>query len=164
MCFPATDRSMSRSTARDKDRGGRVFRPQAGPANFNVNVSGDLLYGQTGKMKFTFDSTIFRARPSRRIFRSVTKKLTTRSRLRSKTATLRRLLMLVREYEETENYINTMTVYEAIDKIALMYSDSTEPVSVADIFMSYAEDGRSGIIRPAWTGICRRRAHNNRGN
>ena len=60
--------------------------------------------------------------------------------------------MLVREYEETENYIDTMTVYEAIDKIALMYSDSTEPVSVADIFMSYAEDGRSGIIRPAWTG------------
>ncbi len=129
---------------------GDVYSASAG-ANFNVNVSGDLLYGQTGEMKFTFDY-YFSGTPVTANISLGDEKIDHAIEITVENGNITRFLMLVREYEETENYINTMTVYEAIDKIALMYSDSTEPVSVADIFMSYAEDGRSGIIRPAWTG------------
>ena len=129
---------------------GDVYSASAG-ANFNVNVSGDLLYGQTGEMKFTFDY-YFSGTPVTANISLGDEKIDHAIEITVENGNITRFLMLVREYEETENYIDTMTVYEAIDKIALMYSDSTEPVSVADIFMSYAEDGRSGIIRPVWTG------------
>lgn len=129
---------------------GDVYSASAG-ANFNVNVSGDLLYGQTGEMKFTFDY-YFSGTPVTADISLGDEKIDHAIEITVENGNITRFLMLVREYEETENYIDTMTVYEAIDKIALMYSDSTEPVSVADIFMSYAEDGRSGIIRPVWTG------------
>lgn len=129
---------------------GDVYSAASG-ADFNVNVSSDFLYEPTGGMQFTFDY-YFLGTPVTTDVSYGDEKLGHAIEITVEGGNITRFKMLVREYEATENYVDTMTVYEAIDKIALMYPDSREPVLIADIFMSYAEDGRSGIIKPVWTG------------
>ena len=120
-------------------------------ADFKVNVSGDLLYEPSGVMTFVFDY-YFSGTPVTADISLGTEKMEHAIEITVRGGYITKFKMLVREYEETGNDVDMMTVYEAIDKIALMYSESTEPIHVADIFMSYAEDGKSGIVSPVWTG------------
>ncbi len=129
---------------------GDVYSSSSG-ADFKVNVSGDLLYEPSGVMTFVFDY-YFSGTPVTADISLGTEKMEHAIEITVEGGYITKFKMLVREYEETGNDVDMMTVYEAIDKIALMYSESTEPIHVADIFMSYAEDGKSGIVSPVWTG------------
>lgn len=130
---------------------GDVYAAASGE-DFKVSVSGDILEAPSGIMNFAFDY-YFSGTP---ITTDVTvggEKMQHAVEITVQNGYITKVRMLVREYAETGNYINTATVYEAIDNVALIYENKMEPIRIDDIFASYREDGAGGIIKPVWTGF-----------
>lgn len=129
---------------------GEVYSEASG-ADFKVNVSGDLLYASSGKMDFSFDYYFLGILVTTDV-EVGTEKLNHAIEITVEDGYITKVRMLLREYEETDEYLDTLTIYEAIDKIALLYNEKTDPVRIDDIFLSYKEYGGEGIISPIWTG------------
>lgn len=129
---------------------GEVYSEASG-ADFKVNVSGDLLYASSGEMNFSFDY-YFSGIPVTTEVEVGGNKLDHAIEITVEDGYITKVKMLLREYEETDDYLGTLTIYEAIDKIALLYNEKEEPVRIYDIFLSYGEYGSEGVISPVWTG------------
>ncbi len=129
---------------------GEVYSAASGE-EFDVNVSGDLLYESSKSASFTFDY-YFSGTSITTDITAGGEPLSHAVEITVEGGSITKVRMLLREYTETANYRDTITIYEAIDKIALMHSEADEPIKIDDIFLSYKEDGESGIIVPVWTG------------
>lgn len=130
---------------------GTIFSSAVEDGEFNVNVSGDLLYESSGSINFAFDYYC-RGTPVVANVREEEISMDHGVEITARDGYITSFKMLLREYEETARKRDTLTVYGAIDKIASMYSESEEVFNIDDIFLAYKEDGKSNTIKTCWTG------------
>ncbi len=117
---------------------------------FNVNVSGELLDESSGEKHLTFDYYCA-GTPVTSHVRVGDKTIENAIEMTVSNGYITEFLMLLRDYEETQELDRVITVYEAIDKVA-EYTNSDDPIVIEDIFLSYHEYGNNDFMQAGWTG------------
>ena len=106
---------------------------------------------ESGEMKFSFDY-YYEGTPISTAIDGEDGKMEHAAEMTVENGKITGFKMLLREYRETDNTRETMNIYGAIDKVALEYADSEEPVKIDDMFLAYKEDGQSERLYPVWIG------------
>ena len=130
---------------------GKVYSSAVSDSKFTMNVASDIAFSQSGEMKFSFDY-YYEGTPISTAIDGEDGKMEHAAEMTVENGKITGFKMLLREYRETDNTRETMNIYGAIDKVALEYADSEEPVKIADMFLAYKEDGQSERLYPVWIG------------
>lgn len=130
---------------------GKVYSSASTESDFTMNVASDIAFEQSGKIKFSFDY-YHEGTPISAVIDGVGGKMEHAAEITVVGGKIVEFKMLLREYKETDKKRETMNIYGAIDKVALEYAESEEPVKIDDMFLAYKEDGQSDRLYPLWVG------------
>ena len=125
---------------------GRVYSSASSDSEFPVNVSGDIRLENGDEVEFLFDY-YYKGTPVATATDSGMKHAV---EITVSGGRIVKFRMLIRSYKDSGRNRDFINIYEAIDKVAAIYSGAETAVKIEDMFPAYIEEGENKYLVPCW--------------